>query len=119
MTSVSASNIILTPTQPLGSGRPQQGSNPGPPHQESCALPNELQGPPVPMHQNRNVLSCCFFFFLYIYIYIYTENVIQQAEALNKDNNLNSRTLKQKSKLDSIKKEKEIWKINVLELVDT
>ena len=32
MTSVSAGDIILTPTQPVGSGRPQQGSNPGPPY---------------------------------------------------------------------------------------
>ena len=32
--SVSAGHIILTPTQPVGSGRPQRGSNPGPPHQE-------------------------------------------------------------------------------------
>ena len=36
-------HIILTPTQPVGSGRPQRGSNPGPPHQESRALP-----PPPP-----------------------------------------------------------------------
>ena len=35
MTSVSASHIILTPTQPVGSGRPQGESNPGPPHQLS------------------------------------------------------------------------------------
>ena len=42
MTSVSACHIILTPTQPVGSGRPQRGSNPGPPHQESRALPTEL-----------------------------------------------------------------------------
>ena len=38
MTSVSAGHIILTPTQPVGSGRPQRGSNPGPPDQESRAL---------------------------------------------------------------------------------
>ena len=30
--------VILTPTQPVGSGRPQGESNPVPPHQESCAL---------------------------------------------------------------------------------
>ena len=42
MTSVSAGHIILTPTQPVGSGRPQRESNPGPPHQESRALPTEL-----------------------------------------------------------------------------
>ena len=35
MTSVSAGHIILIPTQPIGSGRPQRESNPGPPHQES------------------------------------------------------------------------------------
>ena len=29
MTSVSAGHIILTPTQPVGSGRPQWESNPG------------------------------------------------------------------------------------------
>ena len=39
MTSVSAGHIILTPTQPEGSGRPQRESNPEPPNQESRALP--------------------------------------------------------------------------------
>ena len=48
MTSVSAGHIILTPTHPVGSGRPQRGSNPGPPHQESRALPTELPRPPPP-----------------------------------------------------------------------
>ena len=48
MTSVSAGHIILTPTQPVGSGRPQRESNPGPPHQESRALPTELPPPPPP-----------------------------------------------------------------------
>ena len=42
MTSVSAGHIILTPTQPVGSGRPQWKSNPGPPHQESFALEGEV-----------------------------------------------------------------------------
>ena len=42
MTSYSAGHIILTPTQPVGSGRPQRESNPGSPHQESRALPTEL-----------------------------------------------------------------------------
>ena len=42
MTSISAGHIILTPTQPVGSGQPQRESNPGPPHQESRALPTEL-----------------------------------------------------------------------------
>ena len=46
MTSVSAGHIILTSTQPVESGRPQQESNPGPPHQESRALPSELPRPP-------------------------------------------------------------------------
>ena len=46
MTSVSAGHIILTPTQPVGSGRPQRESNPGLPHQESRALPTELLRPP-------------------------------------------------------------------------
>ena len=46
MTSVSAGHIILTPTQPVGSGRPQRESNPGAPHQESRALPTELPRPP-------------------------------------------------------------------------
>ena len=47
MTSVSAGHIILTLTQPVGSGWPQRESNPGPPHQESCALPTELLRPPL------------------------------------------------------------------------
>ena len=46
MTSGSAGHIILTPTQPVGSGRPQRESNPGSPHQESLALPTELPRPP-------------------------------------------------------------------------
>ena len=46
MTSVSAGHIILTATQPVGSGRPQRGSNPGPPHQESRALPTDPPRPP-------------------------------------------------------------------------
>ena len=48
MTSVSAGHIILAPTQPVESGRPQWGSNLRPPHQESRALPTEL--PPPPPH---------------------------------------------------------------------
>ena len=47
MTSVSAGHIILIPTQPVGNGRPQRESNPGPPHQESCALPTELPRHPA------------------------------------------------------------------------
>ena len=46
MNIVSAGHIILTPTQPVGSGRPQRESNPGPPHHESCALPTELPRTP-------------------------------------------------------------------------
>ena len=46
MTSISAGHIILTPTQPVGSGRPQRGSNPVPPDQESRTLPTELPRPP-------------------------------------------------------------------------
>ena len=47
MTSVSAGHITLTSTQPVGSGRPQREWNPGPPHQESRALPTEPPRPPV------------------------------------------------------------------------
>ena len=50
MTSVYAGHIILTPTQPVRSGRPQRGSNPGPPDQESRALPTEL---PRPLDDNE------------------------------------------------------------------
>ena len=52
MTSVSAGQIILTPTQPVGSGRPQRESNPGPPHQEPRALPTEL-APPIKGERER------------------------------------------------------------------
>ena len=45
MTSVSAGHIILTPTQPVGGGRPQRESNPGHFHQESRALPTGLPRP--------------------------------------------------------------------------
>ena len=48
MTSVSAGRIMLTPTQPVGSGWPQRESNPGPPHQDSRALTTELPPPPPP-----------------------------------------------------------------------
>ena len=43
MTFVSAGHIIMTPTQPVGSGQPQRVSNLGPPHQESRALSTELE----------------------------------------------------------------------------
>ena len=49
MTSVPAGHIILTPTQPVGSGWPQRESNSGPPHQEPHALPTELPPPPPPL----------------------------------------------------------------------
>ena len=45
---VSAGHIILTPFQPVWSGRPQRELNPAPPHQESRALPTELTPPPPP-----------------------------------------------------------------------
>ena len=45
MTSVSAGHIIRSPTQPVGSGRPQRESNPGPPHQESRALQQSYRAP--------------------------------------------------------------------------
>ena len=47
MTSISAGHIILTPAQPVGSRRPQRGSNPGPPDQVSRALPTEPPRPPL------------------------------------------------------------------------
>ena len=42
---ISAGHIIQTPTQPVGSGRPQRESNPGPTHQESRALPQSYRAP--------------------------------------------------------------------------
>ena len=54
MTSISAGHIILTPTQPVGSGRPQRGSNPGPPDQESRALPTELPRPTTETERDRD-----------------------------------------------------------------
>ena len=75
MTSISAGHIILTPTQPVGSGRPQRGSNPGPPDQESRALPTELPRPPTGVRGNDDddrplgtiAIKCdsklCFLFF--------------------------------------------------------
>ena len=53
MTSLSAGHIILTPTQPVGSGRPQRGSNPGPPDQEPRALPTELPTSEQQLQQNN------------------------------------------------------------------
>ena len=70
MTSGSAGYIILTPTQPVGSGRPQQELNPGSPHQELSALPTELPHPPV-RYYKRYILyvgilldSICFLLYL-------------------------------------------------------
>ena len=48
MTSVSAGQIILTPTQPVGSGGPERESKSRPPDQKSRALPTELPPPPPP-----------------------------------------------------------------------
>ena len=65
MTSVSAGHILLTPTQPVGGGRPQRESNPEPPHQESRALPTELPPPPPPpprkiaRYQGQRWPNCC------------------------------------------------------------
>ena len=42
MTSASAGHIILTPTQPEATDRPEFGSTPRPPDPESRALPTEL-----------------------------------------------------------------------------
>ena len=56
MTSVSAGHIILTPTEPVGSGRSQRESNPGPFHKESRALPTEL--PPPPPRMNQTGIAC-------------------------------------------------------------
>ena len=50
MSSVSVGHIILTSTQPVGSGRPQGGSNPESPHPESRALPTEQPPPPPHTH---------------------------------------------------------------------
>ena len=57
ITSVSAGHIILTPTQPVGSGQPQRGSNPGPTHQELRALPTELPSPPPPPRRTTELVS--------------------------------------------------------------
>ena len=58
MTSVSAGHIIQTPTQPVGSGRPQRESNPGPPHQESRALPQSHRAPlKVSSQSNKGKLN--------------------------------------------------------------
>ena len=64
MSSISAGHIILTPTQPVGSGRPQRGSNPGPPDQESRAVPTELPRTPIKLAPNdRNILSNFFSYY--------------------------------------------------------
>ena len=67
MTSFSAGHIILTPTQPVGSGggggggSAQRGSNPGPPHQESRALPTELPRPPHVGADDESFNKSCIF----------------------------------------------------------
>ena len=55
LASVSVGHIILTPTQPIGSGQPQRGSNPIPPQQESRALPTKLP-PPSSLEKHRRTL---------------------------------------------------------------
>ena len=66
-TSVSAGHIILTPTQPVGSGRPQRESKPIHPHQESRALPTELPRPPQHLGwENRAWRAVTLSFFLQI-----------------------------------------------------
>ena len=73
MTSVSAGHIILTPTQPVGSGRPERKSNPRSPEQESRALPTEEISPPPPPPQSctfaetdlKKSISFGLFFFSY------------------------------------------------------
>ena len=64
MTSVSACHIIIQiPIQPVGSGRPQRESNPGPPQQESRALYRmsyRLPPPPVFLAPRKkyNLYTC-------------------------------------------------------------
>ena len=55
MPSVSAGHIILTPAQLVGSGWPQQESNPGPPHQKFRALPTELPRLQIKGHISHKV----------------------------------------------------------------
>ena len=60
MTSVSAGHIIRTPTQPVRSGRPQRGSNPGSPHQESRPPPHLRTVPNISrVHFMLVVFSIC------------------------------------------------------------
>ena len=73
MTSVSAGHIILTPTQPVGSGRPQRESNPGPPHQESRALPTEL---PRPSTYRRETIICKILDFCYAFAVSYHRVIV-------------------------------------------
>ena len=56
MTSILAVHIILTPTQPVGSRRQQQGSIPRPLDQKSRALPSEI---PQPHFSRSSVLRQC------------------------------------------------------------
>ena len=53
MTSFSAGHIRLTPTQPVGSGWSQRGSNPRPPHRESRALPATYENFIAPQFSKR------------------------------------------------------------------
>ena len=62
----SAGHIILTPTQTVGSRRPLRGSNSGPPHQESGALPQDqiMNAPCQVSHGSPVILLLAFLFSL-------------------------------------------------------
>ena len=70
---ISAGHIIQTPTQPVGSGRPQRESNPGPPHQESRALLQSYRA----QAQTYIYIYKYIYIIIYIYIYIYTGKRIE------------------------------------------
>ena len=78
MTSVSAGHIIQTPTQPVGSGRPQRESNPGPPHQESRALPQSYRAPPT--HLTINSIMK---FHILLYQIAFKQNKLQKYHILH------------------------------------
>ena len=82
MTSVSAGHIIQTPTQPVGSGRPQRESNPGPPHQESRALPQSYRAPRL-RQQSRWVFEILV---AEIYIMLGGLNVIVRVRQISNSN---------------------------------
>ena len=74
MTSVSASPVILTPTRPVGSKRPQRVSNPGLPDKESRILPTEL---PRPLMDES-----VFFFFVSPQKSVLTDNSVWVGKAV-------------------------------------